>query len=382
MSKLLEVLGIAPVEETEEVKAVKAAKKEASKKVETEKEDKTFLETIKDLGKEVSKISEGKADEEVAEEELTEDELIEDEFDAAEDAEPTEEELAEFDAIYDGSVRPDSDRDRDYEDIIAEEAEREKIDRVSEEKIEEIKKNQERLGNSILGILRDSRPVIEEEDKMMEERNFYDEIGDMAYEYDRTGLMDVRLEDYIMRTAAKDKDMCLAFIDNYFQEYIEKNGKMVPIFFEHYLEDMLRQNPDWIPKVEEMIVRAAEDSMNIHVGFIRRVQPDDIIYSTLAEAKANIPGDLLNLAKELVLNEDTFFDKIWQEVGKDGEEIRRLTEDEVRDYIKNFRGDKTVLAKLLLIEDKEPEKKEKNAPKTQPKEQTASKGKPSPKKAE
>ena len=78
----------------------------------------------------------------------------------------------------------------------------------------------------------------------------------------------------------------------------------------------------------------------------------------------------------------SFFVKIWQEVSKDGEEIRRLTEDEVREYIANFRGDRDVLAKLLLIEDKKPEKKEKNSQKTQSKKQPASKGKTSPKKTE
>lgn len=187
----------------------------------------------------------------------------------------------------------------------------------------------------------------------MEERNFYDEIGDMAYEYDRTGTMDVRLEDWIQRTAAKDKDLCFQFINNYFLEYIENNGDLIPVFFDNYIEDMLRKNPDWIPKLDKMIVSAANDAMNIKVGFIRRIQPNDAVYNTLSEAKADIPDDLHNLAKELTLSEDTFFDKIWQEVSPDGEEIRRLTRDEVKQYVSDFRGDKDVLIRVLQLNDGE-----------------------------
>lgn len=381
MSKVLEILGIAPIEETEEVKAFNDAKatgaekvaekiaEDDAKKVNTveqleEKERKSFVGGLKSRG---AKLSEKRAkdadradfDAAVAEmaniddtDDDEDDSIIESTEDSTEDSidEPTE------------TVSTKNTGDKDYEDILEEirgdieEAAKmatikpdEEPDVVSEDKIEEIKQNIESRADSVIDILKNSRPVISEEETQMEERNFYDEIGDMAYEYDRTGTMDVRLEDYIKRTAAKDKDLCFQFINNYFLEYIENNGDLIPVFFDNYIEDMLRKNPDWIPKLDEKIVNAANDSMNIKVGFVRRIQPNDVVYDTLAEAKEDMPYDLHNLAMELTLAEESFFEKIWQEVSPDGEEIRRLTEPEVKQYIATFRGDKGVLAKLLQV---------------------------------
>ncbi|MBR5621282.1 hypothetical protein IKW75_02260 [Candidatus Saccharibacteria bacterium] len=370
MSKFLEILGIAPVEETEEMKAVEAVKKQAKEKVEDKKaaekekaEEKvvdkkeaeeeenrsSFVSNLFALGKEAAKKAKETETDDDEVEEIEEDESS----DEIDDSEPTEEEIAEFDAAYDHNAKPDQDYE-DILDVMAEASKKADIkpgepDRVSEDRIEEIKQSIENRSRCVLDILRDAKPIISEEEQQMEERRFYDEIGDLAYEYDRTGVMDVRLGDYIKRTAAKDKDLCLSFINDNFLEYIEKNGELIPLFFENYLEDIIRQNPDWISKLDEMIVRVSEDTMNIHAGYIRRVHPDGVVYCTLGEAKANIPEDLHRMAQELTLNEDNFFDLIWEEIPRDGGEPRRMTKEEVEHYVINFRGDKDTLAKLLHL---------------------------------
>lgn len=380
MSKVLEILGIAPIVETEEVKAFNDAKatgaekvaekiaEDDSKMVNTveqleEKERKSFVGGLKNRG---AKLREKRAkdadradfDAAVAEmasiddtDDDEDDSIIESTEDSTEDSidEPTETVSTEDSGDDSEDIRAAIRDDIEEAAKMATIKPDEEPDIVSEDKIEEIKQNIESRADSVIDILKNSRPVISEEETQMEERNFYDEIGDMAYEYDRTGTMDVRLEDYIKRTAAKDKDLCFQFINNYFLEYIENNGDLIPAFFDNYIEDMLRKNPDWIPKLDEKIVNAANDSMNIKVGFVRRIQPNDVVYDTLAEAKEDMPYDLHNLAMELTLAEESFFEKIWQEVSPDGEEIRRLTEPEVKQYIATFRGDKDVLAKLLQV---------------------------------
>ena len=383
MSKVLEILGIAPIEETEEVKAFNNAKATGAEKVAEKiaEDDAKMVDTVEQLAEEERKSFVGglknrgaklrdklsrdadRADFDAAVEEMAN---IDDTDDEDSTEESTEEPTDDSADEPTETVSTKDSGDKDYEDILEEirgdikEAAKmatikpdEEPDVVSEEKIEEIKQSIESRADSVIDILKNSRPVISEEETQMEERNFYDEIGDMAYEYDRTGTMDVRLEDYIKRTAAKDKDLCFQFINNYFLEYIENNGDLIPVFFDNYIEDMLRKNPDWIPKLDKMIVSAANDAMNIKVGFVRRIQPNDAVYSTLSEAKADIPDDLHNLARELTLSEDTFFDKIWQEVSPDGEEIRRLTRDEVKQYVSDFRGDKDVLIRVLQLNDGE-----------------------------
>lgn len=223
----------------------------------------------------------------------------------------------------------------------------------------------------------------------MENLNFYDNIRDMIYDFDRTGAMDPRLEDYFERTIAKNGDLALAFIKTYFIEFIEKNPEVVNSLLEANLKAIIKHDPDkWIPELDEVIADIANDRMNIRVGFVRNVARNDKVYSTLDEAKADLPRDLdevvTRLSQEYTLDEDKFFDQIWQEIGPDGEEVRRLTESEVRDYVANFRGDKEALKKLLhLPDDKKPEKpaakkpaakkpSPKKSSKTQSKEKTGS----------
>ncbi len=384
MSKVLEILGIAPIVETEEVKAVKNAKATGAEKVAEkiaeddakmantveqleEEERKSFVGGLKSRGAELREKRAKEADRadfdaavaEMANIDDTDDDeddsIIESTEDSTEDSidEPTETVSAEDSGDDSEDIRIAIRDDIEEAAKMATIKPDEEPDLVSEDKIEEIKQSIESRADSVIDILKNSRPVISEEETQMEERNFYDEIGDMAYEYDRTGVMDVRLEDYIKRTAAKDKDLCFQFINSYFLEYIENNGDLIPVFFDNYIEDMLRKNPDWIPKLDEKIVNAANDSMNIKVGFVRRIQPNDVVYSTLAEAIEDMPYDLHNLAMELTLTEESFFEKIWQEVSPDGEEIRRLTRDEVKQYVSDFRGDKDILIRILQLNDGE-----------------------------
>lgn len=392
-NKISEILGIAPVvgdSMSDTVKKVKDKVSEESDKIEAEAEEtrKNFLAGLKERGAELlgTKVNE---EDDFEDEDLNEgaDDSIEiEEIIPEDDAKPTPEEIAEFDEAVDQATGIDYDGninnlEKAENDSQAEES-ADVPDVSTEEKIEEIKEAQSRFGESILGILSRTKPVIEEEDKMMEELNFYDEIRDMIYDYDRSGIMDVRLEDYLKRTVAKDANFCMTFINEYFAQFIDKNPDLITLFFDNYIEDMIRSNPNWIPRIQDIIEQVADEQMNIRVGWIRALDRNDKVYSTLDEAKSDLSPVLQEFVNEFSTDPESFFDKIWQEVNKDGEEIRRLTEDEVREYIANFRGDRNVLAKLLLIEDKKPEKKEKNSQKTQSKKQPASKGKTSPKKTE
>ena len=365
-NKISEMLGIAPVVDPESneamsnaVQKVKDKVSEEADKVEAEAEEnrKDFLAGLKERGAELLGT---KADEEEdLEDEDFDDEVGSDikieEITPEDDAKPTPEEIAEFDEAVDQATDIDNDDyinnlEKAENDSQAEES-ADAPDVSTEEKIEEIKEAQSRFGDSVLGILSRTRPVIEEEDKMMEELNFYDEIRDMIYDYDRTGIMDVRLEDYLKRTVAKDANFCMEFINEYFAQFIEKNPDLITLFFDNYIEDMIRNNPNWIPRIQDIIEQVADEQMNIRVGWIRALDRNDKVYSTLDEAKSDLSPVLQEFVNEFSTDPDSFFVKIWQEVSKDGEEIRRLTEDEVREYIANFRGDRNVLAKLLLIED-------------------------------
>ncbi len=395
-----EILGIAPItkkddEAAETIEKVSKKVSEEAEKLEKEAQETkaSFIEKMKEKPNEAPQ------------ETTSEEDIVDEDINLDNDPEPTPEEIEEFEKLVNQASSDDKSEEESEEESKDHPSDEQSDDEQSEdesetvasaeekptETIEAIKQRHNAFVSEVLDSLKGIKPPVEEEEEpKMEDLSFYNNIPQYVYNYDNTGIMDIRLENYLKRTIAKDANLAYAFIDEYLLEFINKNPDTGLILVSAYLEDIIRANPDILPEIDAIAARVAEDSMNIKVGFERTVARDGKIYDTLQEGIADMSTELTEalaaINVEFQKTYEDYFEKIWIQVDKSGEEVRRLTEEEVRDYIANFRGDKDALRKTLKIEEKAPEKaknpqnnKKQAQPKKEPK---APKGSKESKKAE
>ena len=157
----------------------------------------------------------------------------------------------------------------------------------------------------------------------MRKREFYDGIGDIAYEFDRTGVLKVDLKSYILSV-------------------IERREDLQDDIISRYLGDFIGRHEEAIPKLDDLITSAADYYNKVDVRFTDPKNGKS--YNTWEDAVDSISEMI-----EYGVKPENVFEKHYFWVDQPDDE---LTEQELEDYVSDFRGDIEVLKKKLFIEEK------------------------------
>ena len=165
----------------------------------------------------------------------------------------------------------------------------------------------------------------------MRTRGFYEQIGDLAYEYDRTGEISDTLRGYVKSIITRDESLIDEIVHDYLPAIVSKNPGMVP-----------------------MLKKMAEDTAKAHVDvkvlYVNAKDPEDETeYETWDAAKVSIQKEIDNYN----VNPADVFQIVWRKIEKDGSLGGRMTADEVGRYIAYHPSDdKEYLKKVLCVKDK------------------------------
>lgn len=176
----------------------------------------------------------------------------------------------------------------------------------------------------------------------MKPKKVYDNLGDVAFEADRTGQASEELESYIFQTLDTNPALCEKIVAQYFDDYLASRPDLIDTIVACNFEDYLKRNPEDIDKAERVIVRVSNANINVALRFVDSVSGTR--FETKAEATASIQEHVKYGANPDDIIKKEYF---WKD-----DPDRVLTEAEVRDYIANFPGDKKKLKKKLQYEDK------------------------------
>ena len=155
----------------------------------------------------------------------------------------------------------------------------------------------------------------------MRKREFYDGIGDIAYEFDRTGVLKVDLKSYILSV-------------------IERREDLQDDIISRYLGDFIGRHEEAIPKLDDLITSAADYYNKVDVRFINPKNGKS--YNNWEDAVDSISEMI-----EYGVKPENVFEKHYFWVDQPDDE---LTEQELQDYVSDFRGDIEVLKKKLFID--------------------------------
>ena len=155
----------------------------------------------------------------------------------------------------------------------------------------------------------------------MRKREFYDGIGELAYEFDRTGVLKIDLKSYLLSVVERREDI---------QDDIIRS----------YLGDFIGRHEEAIPKLDDLITSAADYYVKVDVRFTNPKNGKS--YNTWEDAVGSISEII-----EYGVKPENVFEKHYFWI--DHPDIE-LTEQELQDYVSDFRGDIEVLKKKLFID--------------------------------
>ncbi len=184
----------------------------------------------------------------------------------------------------------------------------------------------------------------EGEDMIVRSRDFYNRLGDMAFEKDVRRAKNEELDEYLIESIEARPDLLEKLIDEHLEEYLFMNpGRTDSIIFFDF-EDYLKRNLKDMPRIDEAIGRAHDANIKAGVRFVRKTKKEKFEYSTWEEAKESIQEAI----DELQVDPQKVFTKEYYWIENPDEVI---SETEVESYASSFRGDKKALRKALYLDD-------------------------------
>ena len=242
----------------------------------------------------------------------------------AEEEEALEKELEEDLAEGVEEVQAEENQDSTSEDAIDDVIEDSVVDTVKEaeeaEETEEAEEVEETEPAPALQEPQEPQEPQETQPYKMRKREFYDGIGDLAYEFDRTGVLKVDLKNYLLSVIQRREDLQ----DDIIREY---------------LGDFIGRHEDAIQALDDLITRAADYYVKVGVRFTN--PKNGKTYNTWEDAVDSISEMI-----EYGVKPEEVFEKHYFRI--DDPDVE-LTEQELQDYVSDFRGDIEVLKKRLFI---------------------------------
>lgn len=232
-----------------------------------------------------------------------------------------EEDLAEGVEEVQAEENQDSTSEKDATNDVTEDS---VVDTVKEEaeETEEKEETEEAEETEPAPVLQEPQELHEPQPYKMRKREFYDGIGDLAYEFDRTGVLKVDLKSYLLSVVERREDI---------QDDIIRR----------YLGDFLGRHEEAIPTLDSLITSAADYYVKVDVRFTN--QKNGKSYNTWEDAVDSISEMI-----EYGVKPENVFEKHYFWVDRPDVE---LTDEELEDYVSDFRGDVAVLKKKLFIEE-------------------------------
>ena len=127
----------------------------------------------------------------------------------------------------------------------------------------------------------------EGEDMIVRSRDFYNSLGDMAFEKDVRGAKNEELDNYLVESVEARPDLLDKLIDRHFQAFLadhpDKEDLVIFCNFGAYLE----RNLEDTPKIEQTIRRVHDKNIKVGIRYIRKKGKGET-YSTWKEAVASI----------------------------------------------------------------------------------------------